>query len=77
MSHWPKIRPTIDELVNRQFETREFKKLFAVPLTARRVEVYQNHMTFMPTTGAIVGRLLRAKHRSTSSGRSGSMKRMS
>jgi hypothetical protein len=46
MSHWPKIRPTIDELVNRQFETTEFKKLFAVPLTARRVEVYQNHMIF-------------------------------
>ena len=46
MSHWPKIRPTIDEMVNRQFDTAEFKKLFAVRLTPRRVEVYQNHMTF-------------------------------
>jgi hypothetical protein len=46
MSYWSKIRPTIDELVNRQFDTPEFKKLFAVPLTQRRVEIYQNHMTF-------------------------------
>ncbi len=46
MSHWPKIRPTIDELVNQQFDTPEFKKLFAVRLTPRRIEVYQNHMTF-------------------------------
>ena len=46
MSHWPKIRPTIDEMVNRQFDTAEFKKLFAVRLTPRRIEVYQNHMTF-------------------------------
>jgi len=46
MSHWPKIRPTVNEMVNRQFDTPEFKKLFAVKLTPRRVEVYQNHMTF-------------------------------
>jgi hypothetical protein len=46
MSHWPKIRPTIDEMVNRQFDTPEFKKLFAVRLTPRLIEVYQNHMTF-------------------------------
>ncbi len=46
MSHWPNIRPTIDEMVNRQFDTPEFKKLFAVRLTPRRIEVYQNHMTF-------------------------------
>ena len=46
MSHWPKIRPPIDELVNQQFDTPEFKKLFAVRLTPRRIEVYQNHMTF-------------------------------
>jgi hypothetical protein len=46
MSHWPKIRPTIDEMVNRQFDTAEFKKLFAVQLTPKRVEVYQNHMIF-------------------------------
>jgi hypothetical protein len=46
MSHWAKIRPTIDEMVNRQFETPEFTKLFAVKLTPRRIEVYQNHMTF-------------------------------
>jgi pyrroloquinoline quinone (PQQ) biosynthesis protein C len=46
MSQWSAIRPEIDEMVNRQFDTREFMRLFAVPLTARRVEVYQNHMTY-------------------------------
>ena len=46
MSYWLKIRPTIDRMVNEQFDTAEFKKLFAVKLTLRRVEVYQNHMTF-------------------------------
>ena len=37
MSHWPKIRPTIDAMVNQQFDTPEFKKLFAVTLTPKRV----------------------------------------
>ena len=46
MSHWMKIRPTINEMVNQQFDTTEFKKLFAVTLTPRRIKVYQNHMTF-------------------------------
>ena len=46
MSQWLQIRPLIDEMVNRQFDTAEFKKLFAVPLTPGRVKVYQNHMTF-------------------------------
>ena len=46
MSHWPNIRPTIDAMVNRQFDTPEFQKLFAVKLTPGRVQVYQNHMVF-------------------------------
>lgn len=46
MSYWSKVRPEIDEMVNRQFDTREFKRLFAVALTSPRIEVYQNHMTF-------------------------------
>jgi hypothetical protein len=46
MSQWLQIRPMIDEMVNRQFDTVEFKKLFAVRLTPGRVKVYQNHMTF-------------------------------
>ena len=46
MAYWSKVRPEIDEMVNRQFDTREFKRLFAVPLTPARVEVYQNHMTY-------------------------------
>ena len=77
MSHWPKIRPTIDEMVNRQFDTAEFKKLFAVRLTPRRVEVYQNHMTFYANNRRDCGLLSRAKPRSTSSERFGSMKRTS
>ena len=46
MSNWLQIRPTINEMVNRPFDTAEFKKLFAVPLTPGRIAVYQNHMTF-------------------------------
>ena len=46
MSEWSKIRPEIDLMVNQQFDTPEFKKLFAVKLTPKRIEVYQNHMTF-------------------------------
>lgn len=44
MSYWSSARPEIDEAVNRQFDTPEFKRLFAVPLTARRLEVYRLHM---------------------------------
>lgn len=46
MSYWPKVRAEINEMVNRQFDTREFKRLFAVPLTPGRLEVYRNHMTY-------------------------------
>jgi hypothetical protein len=44
MSYWAKARSEIDEMVNRQFDAPEFKRLFAVRLTPRRLEVYQNHM---------------------------------
>ena len=46
MPYWPRVRVEIDEMVNRQFETPEFKRLFAVPLTPRRLEVYRHHMTY-------------------------------
>ena len=46
MSQWLQVRPIIDEMVNRQLDTAEFKKLFAVQLTPGRVKVYQNHMTY-------------------------------
>ncbi|MGH7824059.1 MAG: hypothetical protein ACREQ7_02600 [Candidatus Binatia bacterium] len=46
MSYWQKVRSEMNEMVNRQFDTREFKRLFAVPLTPARAEVYQNHMTY-------------------------------
>ncbi len=45
MSEWVRIRPVIDELVNRQFDTAEFKKLLAVPLTPGRIRVHRAHMT--------------------------------
>ena len=44
MSYWAKTRIEMDEMVNRQFETPEFRRLFAVPLTPPRLEVYQLHM---------------------------------
>ncbi|MGH7773657.1 MAG: hypothetical protein ACREQA_15640 [Candidatus Binatia bacterium] len=44
MSNWPEVRAEINEMVNQQFETPEFKRLFAVPLTPRRLEVYRHHM---------------------------------
>lgn len=46
MSKWSEIRPIIDEMVNRQFDTFEFKKLLAVPLTSERVRVHRHHMTY-------------------------------
>jgi hypothetical protein len=46
MSKWSEIRPIIDEMVNRQFDTPEFKKLLAVPLTSERVRVHRHHMTY-------------------------------
>jgi hypothetical protein len=46
MSQWSDIRSLIDEMVNRQFDTPEFEKLLAVPLTPERVRVYRHHMTY-------------------------------
>ena len=46
MEYWPKVRTEINEMVNRQFETVEFRRLFAVPLTPARVDVYNLHMKF-------------------------------
>ncbi|HEY6198254.1 MAG TPA: hypothetical protein VI231_06595 [Candidatus Binatia bacterium] len=46
MSQWLEIRPLIDEMVNRQFDAPEFKKLLAVPLTPGRIQLYRHHMTY-------------------------------
>src|ERR1051325_8186866 len=46
MSQWLEIRPLIDEMVNRQFDAPEFKKLLAVPLTPGRIQVHRHHMTY-------------------------------
>ena len=65
MSNWLQIRPTINEMVNRQFDTAEFKKLFAVPLTPGRVAVYQNHMTFYAANRRDCWSFVAAKRRLT------------
>ena len=77
MSHWQTIRPTIDELVNRQFATPEFKKLFAVQLTPRRIEVYQNHMTFYANNRRDCWAFVAGKAPSTSSAPFGLMRKTS
>src|ERR1041385_4007033 len=46
MSQWLESRPLIDEMVNRQFDAPEFKKLLAVPLTPGRIQVHRHHMTY-------------------------------
>ncbi len=46
MAYWPKVSQELNEMVNSQFETTEFRSLFAVPLTTSRVDVYKLHMTF-------------------------------
>jgi len=45
MSLWPKVRTQLNEMVNEQFETPEFRLLFSVPLTPARLEVHNVHMT--------------------------------
>jgi hypothetical protein len=39
MSYWSKIRPEIDAICNRQFDTPEYRRFFAVPLTQARLEL--------------------------------------
>ncbi len=44
MSLWPKVRRQLNEMVNDQFDTPEFRLLFSVPLTPARLEVHNVHM---------------------------------
>lgn len=39
MSFWSTVRPEINELCNQQFETPEYRRFFAVPLTPARLEL--------------------------------------
>ncbi len=43
MSYWPKVRAEIDEILNRHFETPEYRRLFAVRLTQARQRILDLH----------------------------------
>ena len=43
MSYWPEARARIDEMVNRQFETPEYRRLFSVRLTPARQRILDLH----------------------------------
>jgi hypothetical protein len=43
MSLWPKTRQELDEMVNRHFETPEYRQFFSVKLTAERQKVLDMH----------------------------------
>lgn len=43
MSYWSQTRVELDEIVNRQFETPEYKRLFSVKLTPARDRVIALH----------------------------------
>ncbi len=43
MSYWAKVRAEIDALVNRQFETPEYRRFFGVRLTPVRQELLDLH----------------------------------
>ncbi len=43
MSYWPKVRAEIDEIVNRHFESPEYRRLFSVRLTLARQGIMDLH----------------------------------
>jgi len=43
MSYWQKARAEIDEVINRHFDTPEYKRLFGVKITPKRNEVLSRH----------------------------------
>lgn len=43
MSYWSKVRVELNELVNRHFETAEYRRLFSVKLTPARERVISLH----------------------------------
>ena len=43
MSLWPKVREELNTIVNRHFETPEYRQLFAVKLTAARQAIWDVH----------------------------------
>jgi len=43
MSLWPKVREELNVMVNRHFETAEYKQLFALKLTPARQKIWDLH----------------------------------
>ncbi len=43
MSLWPKVREELNTIVNRHFETPEYRQLFAVKLTPARQAIWDVH----------------------------------
>jgi hypothetical protein len=43
MSYWPKARAVIDDMLNRHFDTPEYRKLFSVRLTPARQKLLDIH----------------------------------
>ena len=43
MSLWPKVREELNVIVNRHFETPEYKQLFSVRLTPARQKIWDLH----------------------------------
>src|SRR6476646_10271529 len=43
MSLWPKVREELNTIVNRHFETQEYRQLFAVKLTPARQAIWDVH----------------------------------
>jgi hypothetical protein len=46
MGLWNKLRPQLDEMVNRWYETPEIKRLLSVPLTPARLQIRTVHMAY-------------------------------
>ena len=43
MSLWPKVREELNIIVNKHFETPEYKQLFSVKLTPARQKIWDLH----------------------------------
>lgn len=46
MRYWKEVQEALNEMVNRQFEKPEFRRLLAVPLTPERAELFKLYMNY-------------------------------
>jgi hypothetical protein len=75
MSLWPKVREELNTMVNRHFDTPEYKHLFSVKLTPARQQIWDLHYPHYIKAGATAGARRAVMRRSMSNGPFGSMKR--